>query len=380
MDAKQARALFNKYVNNECSPEERELLEKYLDSFQDDSLELSGLNFDEEIKPKMWSKIMSETTKEKQPVVRVLSFSSLLKYAAVIAGIAIGVAIWANLHNTNDQSLVIGDDKVVLRTSKGTSNEIVIGSISQINDDEGSVIASQEGDVIVYKPKSDIKQLVFNEIEVPRGKTFKVVLSDGTSVHLNSGTIFKFPVNFIQGEERKVFLTGEAYFEVAKDPDHPFLVNTSGMDVRVLGTHFNVSSYEGSVAHAVLIEGSVAVQEKDGGNIVGTEKVIVPGQKASLVSGNIEVQEVDVEDYMGWMRNVLIFNDEPFSEIVKKIERRYNVEIKNDYKELAPVRFNGKFDNETVIDLLETFRASAGFDYHISDNKVIINQNKRNSL
>ena len=146
MDAKQARALFNKYVNNECSPEERELLEKYLDSFQDDSLELSGLNFDEEIKPKMWSKIMSETTKEKQPVVRVLSFSSLLKYAAVIAGIAIGVAIWANLHNTNDQSLVIGDDKVVLRTSKGTSNEIVIGSISQINDDEGGVIASQEGE------------------------------------------------------------------------------------------------------------------------------------------------------------------------------------------------------------------------------------------
>ncbi|WOK08435.1 DUF4974 domain-containing protein [Imperialibacter roseus] len=380
MDAKQAKALFNKYVNNECSPEERELLEKYLDSFQDDSLELSDLNFDEEIKPKMWSKIMSETTKEKQPVVRVLSFSSLMKYAAVIAGIAIGVSIWANLHNTNRQSLVIGDDKVVLRTSEGTSNEIVIGGISQINDDEGGVIASQEGDVIVYKPKSDIKQLVFNEIEVPRGKTFKVVLSDGTSVHLNSGTIFKFPVNFIQGEERKVFLTGEAYFEVAKDPEHPFLVNTSGMDVRVLGTHFNVSSYEGSVAHAVLIEGSVAVQEKDGGNIVGTEKVIVPGQKASLVSGNIEVQEVDVEDYVGWMRNVLIFNDEPFSEIVKKIERRYNVEIKNDYKELAPVRFNGKFDDETVIDLLETFRASAGFDYHISDNKVIINQNKRNSL
>ncbi|WP_339786826.1 MAG: FecR family protein [Imperialibacter sp.] len=380
MDAKQARALFNKYVNNECSPEERELLEKYLDSFQDDSLELSDLNFDEEIKPKMWSKIMSETTKEKQPVVRVLSFSSLLKYAAVIAGIAIGVSIWANLYNTNSQSLVIGDDKVVLRTSKGTSNEIAIGGISQINDDEGGVIASQEGDVIVYKPKSDIKQLVFNEIEVPRGKTFKVVLSDGTSVHLNSGTIFKFPINFIQGEERKVFLTGEAYFEVAKDPEHPFLVNTSGMDVRVLGTHFNVSSYEGSVAHAVLIEGSVAVQEKDGGNIVGTEKVIVPGQKASLVSGNIEVKEVDVEDYVGWMRNVLIFNDEPFSEIVKKIERRYNVEIKNDYKELAPVRFNGKFDNETVIDLLETFRASAGFDYHISDNKVIINQNKRNSL
>ncbi|CAD5279188.1 MULTISPECIES: FecR family protein [unclassified Imperialibacter] len=380
MDAKQGRALFNKYVNNECSPEERELLEKYLDSFQDDSLELSDLNFDEEIKPKMWSKIMSETTKEKQPVVRVLSFSSVMKYAAVIAGIAIGVSIWANLHNTSSQSLVIGDDKVVLRTSEGTSNEIVIGGISQINDDEGGVIASQEGDVIVYKPKSDVKQLVFNEIEVPRGKTFKVVLSDGTSVHLNSGTIFKFPVNFIQGEERKVFLTGEAYFEVAKDPEHPFLVNTSGMDVRVLGTHFNVSSYEGSVAHAVLIEGSVAVQEKDGGNIVGTEKVIVPGQKASLVSGKFEVQEVDVEDYVGWMRNVLIFNDEPFSEIVKKIERRYNVEIKNEYKELAPVRFNGKFDDETVIDLLETFRASAGFDYHISDNKVIINQNKRNSL
>jgi len=211
---------------------------------------------------------------------------------------------------------------------------------------------------------------------VPRGKTFKVVLSDGTSVHLNAGTNFKFPVNFLPGQERKVILEGEAYFEVAKDTQRPFLVNANDMDVTVLGTSFNVHSYEGTATNTVLVEGSVAVQHREHVKERGKPQIIIPGEKATL-SGNVfEINKVDVSAYIGWTEDLLIFNDESFADIVRKIERKYNVDIKNNYPDLAAVKFNGKFKEETITDLMDTFKESAGFDYHIQDNKIIINKKK----
>lgn len=371
MDPIQVKKLLNKYLNNECTPRERELLENYLESFQNGDNEWSELNFDEKIKSRVWSRVAAATIEKERAAVRMPSFFSVLKYAAAIAGLAIGLAVWINLYN-NEDTLTIDDDKVVLRTGTGTYNEIDVNDVGQITNDAGETIASQEGDLIVYQQTANLKELVYNEIEVPRGKTIRLVLSDGTSVHLNASTVFRFPVNFIEGQDRKVYLNGEAYFEVARDTSHPFVVDANDMDVRVLGTHFNVSAYDGSLTHAVLLEGSVAVQMRDSEGQPVSEQVIVPGQKASFVSGNIEVKEVNVDDYVGWRNDILIFNDEPFADIIQKIERKYNVDIKNNYRDLAPVRFNGKFKDETVIDLLETFKESAGFDYHISENKVII--------
>lgn len=379
MNSKQAKDLFDKYLNNTCTEQERRLLEEFLDSFQDQNKLWTELRFEDQLKEKIWAKIQQDTTQSFQSKQRRLPFMNILKYAAIFVGVALSAFVL--LHQNNEQdvsggpSLVIDDQKIILHMGN-RENAINENAVSQISDDSGTVLASQEGNVLTYNYSESIKELVYNEIEVPRGKTFKVVLSDGTSVHLNAGTSFKFPVNFLPGQERKVFLEGEAYFEVTKDTQRPFLVNANDMDVTVLGTSFNVHSYEGTATNTVLVEGSVAVQHRDQMKERGKPQIIIPGEKATL-SGNVfEINKVDVSAYIGWTEDLLIFNDESFADIVKKIERKYNVDIKNNYPDLAAVKFNGKFKEETITDLMDTFKESAGFDYHIQDNKIIINKKK----
>lgn len=374
MSEQEARVLIDKYLNGECTAEERALLEKYLDSYQRETTSGGELQKYEEVsQPKMWSAIQSEIANLEKTKVRWLTSGVIYKMAAVIAGVALSVSLYyININQKQPEQLVIADDKIMLRLGSMTIDEIEVGEFTEISDEKGEKIASQQGDLIVYKPSSSIKELVYNEIEVPRGKKIKLQLSDGTTVHLNSNSVLRFPVNFLEQGERKVFLTGEGYFEVAKDENRPFYVNTEEMSVRVVGTHFNITSYSGSLTSAVLLEGSVAVQKLDGETLSGAEQLIVPGQKATLVTNGIEVRKVDVNDYVGWMQDILIFDDEPFTEIIKKIERKYNVEINNQFESLSSVRFHGKFKEETVIDLLETFKESAGFHYRISNNKIVI--------
>lgn len=300
--------------------------------------------------------------------------ANFLKYAAIFIGLVAGSYVWFFNEPADKPALIIEDSAVVLSTGDNTSEKLNVNSEQNFATQGGKVFATQIGNKIVYNANESIKELVYNEIKVPHGKTFQLVLSDGSLVHLNSGTSMKFPVNFLPDQERRVFLDGEAYFEVAKDEKRPFLVEANDIDVQVLGTHFNVSSYKGTEPFAVLVEGSVSVSDRQEEQEARHSQVIVPGQKASLTSNGFAVEEVDVNDYLEWRQGRLIFNNESFQEIVYKIERRYNVEINNAYTELDPIKFNGKFGNETIIDLLDTFKESAGFDYYIEDNKVIINQ------
>ena len=105
------------------------------------------------------------------------------------------------------------------------------------------MVGNQNGNKIVYDTETTLEKLVYNTIKIPYGKRFELQLSDGTIVHLNSGTTLKYPVKFIASGNRQVFLDGEAFFDVAKDKTHPFVVNADNLNVRVLGTHFNVSNY-----------------------------------------------------------------------------------------------------------------------------------------
>ena len=375
MNKKQARDLFNRYVNDECSPEEIELLDGFLKSFQERKGPWSDLDFDRELREKIWSKIQSRTNKGKRTKKYLLA--TVFKYAAIFIGMGIGVYIWADSRRVEGSVPVIGDNAVVLKMGDSALKKINTKGKDILKNSNGKVIASQKGDLIVYEPGSTAGISVYNEVWVPKGETFRLVLSDGTSVHLNSGTSIKFPVNFATEGERKVFLKGEAYFEVAKDARHPFSVTTGDMGIRVLGTHFNVSSYGGSEEYVVLVEGSVEVRDYKGNGRRDASKTIEPGQKASLVTGTIEVKDVDVQNYLGWRDGSLIFNNEPFAEIMDKIERRYNVNIENNCSGLETVRFNGKFREESILDLLDTFKESVGFDYHMVDNKIIIKTNHR---
>lgn len=371
---KKAKKLFDKYLNGQCTPEEKELLDRYLDSFQDKKKLWSELKFEENIQQEIWAKITSET-KKTSTLPSKKPFYKVLKYAAVFVGAVLGFFAWQMVTMDETTPLVISDDDIILKTGDNVVKTIDRDGVGKITSNNGNAIASQDKETISYKAENTTgtpQELVYNEIMVPKGKTFKLVLSDGTMVHLNSHTELRFPVSFIKGQERKVYLKGEAYFEVAKDPEHPFLVEANDMSVKVLGTHFAVNSYSDSQDFAVLVEGSVAVQNQ--GMLEKGHTIIEPGQKASVEEDGIDVKDVDVSEYLRWRTGTLMFHNEPFSQIVKKIERKYNVEVINNYESMNPIRFYGRFDEESIIDLLDTFKESAGFEYEISDNKIIINK------
>ncbi|MBU2946811.1 FecR family protein [Zobellia uliginosa] len=371
MNAKNAKKLFKKYLNNECSPEERELLERFLESYQGDDLEMSNFKFDKSVKQEVWQKITNETNPTK---IKRINFNLfVLKYAAIFVGV-LGLVVsyyFLNIDTQEEPVLTVDDSAIVLKTSDNQTKEIVVGSEESIKDADGNILASQANDQMVYHGKPTT-ELVYNEIIIPKGKTFELLLSDGTLVHLNADTSLKYPVSFVKGQERKVFLKGEAYFEVAKDPNHQFTVVAQNMDVKVLGTHFNVSCYANEEAYTVLAEGSVAINDNRSEQINHEPSILVPGQKVAMQKDALVISEVNLDDYLNWREGDLTFNNEPFEAIVKKIERRYGVRIENGYQELEAVRFRGAFKNETIQDLLDTFKESAEFDYEISNNQILI--------
>ena len=371
MDKKQLNSLFNKYINNKCTDQEIKFLNSYLDSFQDKNKLWSELKYDEELREKIWFEIKSKTLTKNE--TKRFSIKPYLKYAAVFVGLLVSI-LWYQFDFVEIESpeIKVTDAAITIKTSDNVTTEINTRGEQVLIGKTGKIIGEQKGAQISYRKNDQIKELVFNEISVPNGKKIQLVLSDGTLVHINSGSSLKFPISFISGHKRQVFLEGEAYFEVTKDAENSFQVTTNDMDVEVLGTHFNVSSYNGTKTFAVLAEGSIAVNKNQIEGEVGMPTVISPGEKATLIESGIEVKTVDLNDYLGWREGRLTFNNESFIDIIKKIERHYGVFINNEYIALNLMEFNGTFKDETILDLLDTFKESAKFNYKINNNKIII--------
>lgn len=172
----------------------------------------------------------------------------------------------------------------------------------------------------------------------------------------------------------KCFLNGEAFFDVAKE-SNPFIVNVNNLNIRVLGTQFNVSCYpEDTVINTVLVEGSVSLFGDEVYN-AETASILNPGFKASWNKTNddISIDKVDTNIYTGWRKGKLIFKNLQFENIIKKLERHYNVSIVNDNKKLGEQYYNATFDIETIEQVLESFNESYEIKYTIENNKIIIN-------
>ena len=221
---------------------------------------------------------------------------------------------------------------------------------------------------------TEIDKLVYNELEIPYGKIFHVELSDGTLVHLNSGTKLRYPVKFLKGRKREVFIDGEAYFKVTKDRRHPFIVNADAVAVEVFGTEFNVSSYrEDKEIKTVLVEGSVSLSN----SVEPKDKVMLePGQKAAWDKSahNTEIEEVDVGLYTGWIKGEMIFRNAIFEDMTKILERRYNVSIQNNSELLRNKRLNARFNVnvESIEEVLESLNEVQAFDYKIKGHNIAI--------
>ena len=322
--------------------------------------------------------VKSRIQLEENKIKRFQSFKNYMKYAAIFAIIfSLGYFSHLNLNNQPEikkiipkkNDIVLSSDDQNLIIERDNSKEIESKKIiSKIN-------LIQKSDELIYDKNSSLKELVYHTLKVPYGKRFNVVFSDGSKVYLNSGSVIKYPVKFIENKKREVFLEGEAFFDVVENKNELFIVNSNGINVEVYGTKFNVRNYaEDFNSDIVLVEGSVGI-----GNSENLEKIILkPSFKGSVNKENLKVTttKVNTKVYTSWIDGEIIFRNETFTQILKKLERLYNVTIIDNREKLSNEFFNASIDveNEDMEEVLNYFNKIYKIDYQIFDNKIIINK------
>lgn len=305
-------------------------------------------------------------------------FLSVMKYAAIaIFFIGVGI-IWQQgiFENTEADIIIPRTDVITLELENGDIEVITEAGTTQVQNSNGKVVGVRQGNKLVYDQSEELK-LVYNTLTVPNGKQFNIVLSDGSNVHLNSGSSIKYPINFIKGQKREVFLTGEAFFDVVHDKENAFVVNAQELAIHVHGTKFNVSNYpEDRDTEVVLVEGSVGLKESILENADKDEVYLKPGYMGvyNRSDNNIYQEEVNTSIYTSWMNGNLVFRNISFENIIQKLQRHYNVVIINNNEKLAHETFNATIEtqHETIEQVFNYFNKVYQIEYKIIENKIII--------
>ncbi|UJH67052.1 FecR family protein [Allomuricauda sp. SCSIO 65647] len=301
---------------------------------------------------------------------------SFLKYAAIaLIFLGLGYFFRNDLFHEEDHELLVPEEQsITLELENGSIQIINPSDTKEVRDPNGNLIGNQNRNTIVYDTNSEIDELAYNTLKVPYAKRFDLQLSDGTIVSLNAGSSLRYPVKFLRNGNRQVFLTGEAYFEVEEDAERPFIVNASTLNVEVLGTEFNITAYpEDNASDVVLVEGSVAMHS---GTVNSDNPIeLVPGDKGSMdkISANIMVEKVNTNIYTSWRDGELVFRKMPLDNILKKLERHYNLTIVNQNTALGKEVFNASFKNQPIEKVLGYLNTLYGIEYQIKENIIIIN-------
>jgi ferric-dicitrate binding protein FerR (iron transport regulator) len=303
---------------------------------------------EEEVKDEIFLALKENIQKYEQRKNR-LTFYKYISAAASIIMIVAGYWIWSaqlpTLTAEKIQSTQDGDyaepsgSKAVLTLQDGKKVDLAtLKAGEQIA--QGTVVLTKIADnQLSYEYKEGTRTAGSNNISIPKGKQYQIRLADGTLIWLNAATKLAYPIDLLVGNERKVILDGEAYFEVAKDQNRPFFVKTNTQEVKVLGTHFNVNAYvDEPTVKTTLIEGRVQV---NGTNNI--QQILRPGEQATIsTQGVINVKTVDTELTTAWKNQQFIFDSEPIEVVMRMIERRYDVRVV--YKgERTDERFGGGF-------------------------------------
>lgn len=381
--------LIDKFIDRSISPGEREILEKWIlesgsnMSFFKNSLKASRRNmsvdFDADLAYQRFLENLNSKRKASNP------FGSIWKYAAVLA-IIFGIGFLAKrqlLPNTSQTSIKVVENgtktsfgnNIVFKMSDGTTQILNGKGDTTITDAIGNIVASKEENSLTFDEAREVSDRtpLYNEVFIPHGQTFRLKLSDGTLVWLNAGSKLRFPQSFANSDNKRiVYLEGEAYFDVAKNKNKPFIVNTQEVDIKVLGTKFNISSYDtDDDIVTTLIEGSVNVFEtrtpENGINLT-------PSFQANYnkFGNNFKTEKVDTDIFTAWMQNRLVIDHLKFSEILVKLERKYSVKFVNNSESLDNEIYTGEFLDEDIESVLKTISLSTPFSYEVNQNIITI--------
>lgn len=382
MNQQKAEILITKYLTDQISEKEKSDLIIWMQEADNEFLieEFIKMNFASdynlsEFDSKSTEKLLLDKIRKDKSVFYRKRFISTMKYAAMLV-LFVGIGFFFKdvffAQEGNETQIVRRDDAIILELENGKTEILDPSKTRTVQNGQGVVVGRQNRNVIRYVNDVAAETLVYNTLKVPSGKQFSLVLSDGTKVFLNSGTSIKYPIKFLQGQKREVFLTGEAFFDVEEDKAHPFIVNANEMDITVLGTEFVVSLYdEDSVTSVVLLEGAVNLSKGENTNTTH----LTPGSRGVLDNrtGKITKENVNTGYYTAWIDGVLIFRNMTFDTIARKLERIYNVTIVSRNQDFSNEVFNASFDNQSIENILSYFKDSYDMNYSIEDNVIYIN-------
>ena len=323
-----------------------------------------------------WSNVVSRT---KQRNTRKL-VTWVFKYAAVLTVVICCAVLWMNQGGKNDYSviaetdsiasgtrkaeLILANGKSVILDSDMNVHEVEISGMKFVNDDKNGELR-YDGSFVA----EDSSKMSYNTLYIPKGGEYSLQLPDGSRVWLNSETSIRFPVCFMK-DRRDVYLSGEAYFEVAKDVLAPFHVHVEGGEVTVLGTSFNVSAYKEDITwQTTLVSGRVQVVADD------SKVVMKPAELYSVdrQTGKGVLREVDTELYVSWKDGVYMFVSQRLEDIMSLISKWYDVDVFYQNSAVKDIIFSGRLKRyENAETLLRVFERLGGVKFSVQGKTVIV--------
>ena len=341
--------LIARYLSDEIGEEEQAELTRWRDESPENERLFQEICKEENIKQNMQKRQTFHAEDGWEGVQRKIQrhrfrhrILNICKYAAIfIFPVAIAtVAIYKSGNEPQplsqvEEQIVPGGKKAVLILDNGEAIDLKSTSGVELKEKDGTVI-QVDSTVLNYQqaPARTSEKLAYNKVNVPRGGEYQLMLSDGSKVQLNSMSSIRFPVQFAQ-DCRLVELEGEAYFEVSKT-GQPFIVQTKGMKIEVLGTTFNISAYANEEYQTTLVSGSVKVQTENGSN-----RILKPSEQACITPGSnqINVRNVDTAFYTSWIHGKINFKDQRLDDIMKTLARWYDMYVVYENEATKELRF-----------------------------------------
>jgi len=310
-----------------------------------------------------------QKTKMKIEARKPVRFWQYAVAAAVVVLIIAGIYFYRSPGIKNDKPFVVqtqdilpGSDQATLTLDDGKIVELKNeGADTAINDHVK--ILRQTGQIIYNSFETN--ELIYHTLNVPRKGQYKLVLPDGSKVWLNSASSIRYPTSFTD-KERKIFVTGESYFEVAKDESKPFRVVAGELTVEALGTQFNINVYSNEPFFSTtLVEGSVMVTK-------GTvENILKPGQQARLTENDFQIVPANSDDATAWKDNKFKFKDTPIDAIMRQLERWYDADV--EYQDQVTLHLNATIGRDVPVSkLLQIFEETNQVKFKVEGTKIIV--------